>query len=148
MANRKTVDDLDDDPGSVGGAMSQWPRRTLAWLCRDERVRAADAAVATALLDREVRDLTALAGKAEDVGIDPSGLEAKRDALEAADADEVLAALRQEYRGEYDDAGAYGTGGGCPFEESGLDKACWRCPVPGAALDALESDPPGPEADP
>jgi hypothetical protein len=136
---RNTVDDLDESPAAVGGAMSKWPHRTLAYACRDLRVEIADPAVVDALLDTEVPELRDLADMADGMGIDPSNLEARTDALDAADADTVLAALNQEYRGEWQ-SDSPGGPHGCPFEESGLDKACWRCPVPSRALTALEDE--------
>jgi hypothetical protein len=138
---RKTAEDLDEEYGAIGGAMSKWPLRTIAWTCRDARINAADPAVVEALLDREADDLTDLAALAERVGIDAGGLRAKRDAIDAADADGLLAVLGREYRAEHGGGGAdWDDGGKCPFEESGLDKACWRCPVPGNALEALAAD--------
>lgn len=132
---RKTASDLDDDPASVGGAMSQWPRRTLAWLCRDARVESVDPAVAEALLAREADDLADLAAKAKRVGIDTSTLSRKRQAIADADAGRAVAKLNAAYAAEYDSDGFEDHM--CPFEESGLDKACWRCPVPARALDGL-----------
>lgn len=137
---RKTVEDLDDDPAAVGGAMSQWPRRTLAWLCRDARVNATDVDVAEALVAREVRDLDALAEKADRVGIGTGTLDKRRRAIGEADVLTIIETLDREYRRKYStDGGDYFDGEAtCPFEESGLDKACWRCPVPGNTLNELE----------
>lgn len=138
---RRTADDLADDPAAVGGAMSKWPRRTIAWACRDQRVNGVDEHALDALLAREVRDLAALSEKAETVGIDPSGLDARRRALGRASVERVLEATEAAYRGEHAaDAGGFGEQS-CPFEESGLDKACWRCPVPGNVLDRLVQSP-------
>jgi hypothetical protein len=127
-----------DGPAAIGGAMSKWPLRSLAWACRDERAAMADPAVVEMLLSRDAEDLGALADRAEAADIRTDALREKRRALERADPDDVMAALGAEYRAEYGGGGGGASfGDGCPFEESGLDKACWRCPVPGRAMDRL-----------
>jgi hypothetical protein len=137
--SRRTADDLDDDPAAIGGAMSKWPRRTVAWACRDDRVGAADPGALAALLDREAADLADLREKARRNAIDVSTLDRRRAAIEAArtDVDGLLRELRRAYREEYGDGDGWDGDDGCPFEQSGLDKACWRCPVPGAVLDRM-----------
>lgn len=135
---RKTANDLDDDPASIGGAMSKWPRRTVAWACRDSRMNAVSEPAINALLDREAEDLEDLADKAEENGI--NGDEIRNTAMEyrVSDAEDVIAAADRMYQHEYGNDGteAYGDHE-CPYEEDGMDKACWRCPVPGMVTDSL-----------
>lgn len=133
--SRKTAEDLDENPSSIGGAMSQWPRRTINWICRDQRVQSVDSHVAETLLDREVGDLKQLSDMADRVGISSSNLDGKIEALEDHDTDEILAAIQQRYESEHGDSGVGVSK--CPFEESGMDKACWRCPVAGQTLEEL-----------
>lgn len=130
---RKTAEDLEPDPASIGGAMSQWPRRTLNWVCRDMRVNAADKFVADTLIEREVRDLRELRKLAVDVDIEARNLHMKEKALDKNDAKTIMRAIQTAYEGKFD-----GDMNQCPFEEQGLDKACWACPVAGNALDQLE----------
>lgn len=132
---RKTADDLNKNPSSIGGAMSQWPRRTINWLCRDQRVKSVDENVAETLLTREVNDLKELSDMADDIGISTSNLDAKIAAIEESSTDELLAMLQQQYDREFGDSGMGHNQ--CPFEDSGMDKACWRCPIAGETLEQL-----------
>lgn len=140
---RKTVNDLKENAdsyhqlvSSVGGAMSQWPRRTLTWICRDQRVNSVDPNVAETLLDREVNDLGRLVSfAANEADIEASTLDLKRRALDSHETDRILNELRVKYQKHWK-----GDMTECPFEENGLDKACWRCPVAGDTLESLTGE--------
>lgn len=129
----KEPEDLDDNPASVGGAMSQWPLQTIAWTCRTERSERTDPHVVDALLERDVHRLGGLIKKAERVDIGTDLLQEKRDRLRAAHPKDIRNAIVAEYRQEYP-----GEQVKCPNEESGLDKSCWSCPVPGRVMRRLE----------
>lgn len=115
--------------------MSQWPRRTLNWVCRDQRVNAVDPHVAKVLIDREVSDLKELERMADNAGINPESVRSKRRLLEESDTSDILTALEKAYRYEYSDSERLECD--CPFEETGLDKGCWSCPVAGDAYEIL-----------
>lgn len=118
--------------------MSKWPLRTLTRACREERVGITDPNVVRQLLSVDAHDLDGLEQKARRNGIGTDELYAKRHALEAASAQDVLNSVNAAYRAEYVDSNEWdAVDSECPFEESGFDKACWRCPVAGDAMDRL-----------
>lgn len=129
----KTVGELDrDDVASLGGAMSQWPRQPLNWICRDMRVNAADSNIARHLIKTNITRLEDLSNEVGKHGINTSGIDEKINSLKASDETEVMRAIQSAYMGKYE-----GQHTDCPFEQSGLDKACWRCPVAGNTYDIL-----------
>lgn len=141
---RRTVEDLredaDDDAylmSSVGGAMAQWPRRTLNWLCRDMRINSLDPYVAKRLVDREISDLQALVHLASEVDINAKELQRKKLALEHNSINDVIGIIDMEYENEYEPNGDDWTSDKCPYEENGMDMDCQRCPVAGNVLDEL-----------
>jgi hypothetical protein len=135
MGRFKSVGDLDDSPAAVGGAIGSWPLRTLWWLCRWERTGQTDPGAAAALQERNVSQLRQLLYHVEDnFDIDTGTLEARKDALEAADVADMRRALASAYEAEYSSVVK------CPFEQEGRDIACHRCPVAAVALDELMDD--------
>lgn len=122
--------------------MATWPLRTLWWTCRTERTEMTDPHVVDALMTRNVSHLRELQDMADDHGINTGQLEAKADALEAADAGDMTDAIGDAYQM------VYGSGNSadpdhsrpqttCPFEREGADMACHRCPVAGLAIKEL-----------
>lgn len=138
----KKPEDLKKTVHSIGGAMSKWPLRTITRVCREQRTNKIDTGVVNRMLQVDVEDLLGLEARAKEVDIPTEDLEAKRRALDHADAESLQRAIENEYED------LYGSGSGewgeiedsCPFEESGLDKACWRCPLAGNTMDRLRED--------
>lgn len=126
----RTVEDLDNSYGSIGGAMSKWPTRTLAWSCRDMRANQLDHGVVSALIEQDIEQLQKLSNIAQAKGIDVSHLSAKIDALEQTDTGELLRLIQESYKNEYSLSEK------CPYQEYGKDMACWSCPVAGNALES------------
>jgi hypothetical protein len=137
MSNYKQVEDLEPEPGSIGGAMNQWPRQTINWICRDMRVNNLDDNVAKALIDREIKRLRELSEFADFNGINPENLDRKIDLLEKADTETLISAIEEEYNSKYVSESMLNK---CPFEDSGFDKSCWSCPVAGSLFDRLEKE--------
>lgn len=122
--------------------MGQWPYRTITWHCRKIQENREDTEVMDALYDKDINDLNDLEEMAKDIGIHTDNFAAKIEALEQSDAEEISEIIRSEYRQLYDitksDGGLPSAGGGCPYEESGMDRACWSCPLSGNVLEELE----------
>lgn len=127
----KDTEDLQPEPGSIGGAMSKWPRRTTAWTCRLTRTGEYMAGVVDALQAENVKSLRNLIVFAEDNGIDATELRQVTETLDNADPDDMERAVRQAYAAEY------GQREKCPYEREGNDMACHRCPVPSKSIDHM-----------
>jgi hypothetical protein len=136
----KTAEDLDDSPGSIGGAMSRWPLRTIEWGCRELRAESYNAEVIEALLASEVRTLEGLQSKAIKNNIGIKELTEQTDALRRTSADRLAAVIEAEYARMYKEGSLPGEVGACPFQDSGLDKSCWQCPLSGRVMDLLTGE--------
>ena len=135
MSRFKSVGDLGDGLGSIGGAIGSWPLRTLWYLCRWERTGQTDPGGVAALNENNVEQLRQLLYHVEDnFEIKTDELARRKAALEAAEVAELRRALASAYESEYSSVG------NCPFEQEGQDISCHRCPVAGEALDELIHD--------
>jgi hypothetical protein len=133
----KTAEDLDDSHGSIGGAMSRWPLRTIEWGCRELRSESYNPEVIEALLASEVETLEGLQSKAIKNNIGIEQLTAQTDALRWTSADDLATAIQREYNRMYQEGSLPGEMGACPFQDSGMDKSCWQCPLSGRVMDRL-----------